>query len=40
MRMVAFALAGLLATAGPALARQEPLTVDVILGLEDRKSVV
>lgn len=34
MRMVAFALAGLLATAGPALARQEPLTVDVILGLE------
>jgi hypothetical protein len=34
MRMVVVALAGMLATAGPALARQEPLTVDVILGLE------
>ncbi|ALJ08403.1 MAG: prolyl oligopeptidase family serine peptidase [Caulobacteraceae bacterium] len=34
MRMVVLVLAGLLATACPALARQEPLTVDVILGLE------
>ena len=34
MRMVVVALAGMLATAGPALARQEPLSVDVIRGLE------
>ncbi|MDQ1153087.1 prolyl oligopeptidase family serine peptidase [Brevundimonas sp. SORGH_AS_0993] len=34
MRMVVLALAGLLATACPSAARSDPLTVDVILGLE------